>query len=292
MHVSRVSWQFVLAGALALAGCYKPQFASDPDAGVGFRCHASDNPPCPAGLVCCAEGKCGDELLNSSQPNAEGWCVTPPPPVDMTTTALTFWPFGTKTEYYKGEVMPIPLSGFDENNEWRCKRDDDNMSPAPSIARMLEPNDWPEKAIGLKNPLEADLPPSTLGSAYEICPDKSAPTVPDVDVFRFRVQTPSKIIAEIRYRAVNGDLDFAIFRVDTDTETGMKKPVVVAKDLSPVDNGCIEIPTLMPGTYYIVVRGTTTPEMPGVYTMNTYNIRVFPVVSTPYTCAKKGDGGT
>jgi len=286
----RISQLFLLS-ALAIAGCYKPTYSSDPDAGVGFRCHASDNPACPAGLVCCAEGKCGDDLLNSSQPNAEGWCIPPPPPVDMTTTAVSFWPFGSKSAFYPGEVTPLPLTGFDENNEWRCKRDDGNPEPTASIKRMFEPNDWPESAIVLTSPLPVDPSPAMIGSAYEICPDKSAPTVPDVDVFKFKVQTPAKVIAEIRYRVNNGDLDFAVFRVDTDTETGMKKPVVIGKDLSSVDNGCIEMPTLMPGTYYLAVRGTTSPEMPGQYTMNTYNIRVFAVGSMPYSCAKKADGG-
>lgn len=286
----RISPLFLLS-ALALAGCYKPTYSSDPDAGVGFRCHASDTPPCPAGLVCCVDDKCGDDLLNSAQPNAEGWCIPPPPPVDMTTTAVSFWPFGTKSTYYQGEVTPLPLTGFDENNEWRCKRDDGNPEPTASIKRMFEPNDWPESAIVLTNPLPVDPPPSMIGSAYEICPDKSAPNVPDVDVFKFKVQTPSKVIAEIRYRVGNGDLDFAVFRVDTDTDTGMKKPVVIGKDLSPADNGCIEMPTLMPGTYYLAVRGTTSPEMPGMYTMNTYNIRVFAVGSMPYSCTKKADGG-
>ena len=282
--------QLFLFSALAIAGCYKPQFASDPDAGVGFRCHASDNPACPAGLVCCAEGKCGDDLLNSSQPNAEGWCVPPPAAMDMTSTAVSFWPFGTKGSYYQGEVMPIPLTGYDENNEWRCKRDDGNPEPTATIRRMFEPNDWPESAIGLTTPMP-DPPPSMIGAAYEICPDKSAPNVPDVDVFKFKVQTPAKIIAEIRYRVANGDLDFAVFRVDTDAETGMKKPVAMYKDLTAVDNGCIEMPALSAGTYYLVVRGTSSPDMPGTYTMNTYNVRVFSVGSVPYSCAKKADGG-
>lgn len=284
--------QLFLMSALTVAACYKPEYASNPDAGVGFRCHASDNPPCPGHLVCCSEGKCGDELLASSNPNAEGWCQDPPAPMDMTTTALSYWPFGTKTTYFPGEVMPIPLSGVDENGEWRCKRDDGNPEPTASIKRMFEPNDWPESAIVLTNPLPVDLPATNLGSAYEICPDKSAPDLPDVDVFKFKVSTPSKVIAEIKYRVVNGDLDIAVFRVDTDPDTGMKKPALVAKDLSGVDNGCVEMPTLMPGTYYAAVRGTTTPDNPGKYTMNTYNIRVFSVGTMPYSCTKKTDGGT
>ena len=56
--------------------------------------------------------------------------------------------------------------------------------------------------------------------------------------------------------------------------------------------GCVEMPTLMPGTYYAAVRGTTTPDNPGKYTMNTYNIRVFSVGTMPYSCTKKTDGGT
>lgn len=286
MQISRM----ILVAATLLSSCYKPTYTFDTDGGTGFRCHATDNPPCPDGLVCCVGTLCGEELLNSPTPNADGWCLPPPPPMDLTMTALSYWPFGGKSMYYPGEITPLQLTGIDPDTmQWRCKRDDGNPDPVESIRKMYEPNDYPDAAITLANPLPTDLPSTNLGSAYEICPDKSAPDVPDVDVFKFRIQEPTKIIAEIRYLVRQGDLDMAIFQLDTDPETGMKKPRLVDKDLSPKDNACIE-KTLMPGIYYLVVRGSSSPEMPGKYWMNTYTARVFRVSASTYSC-KPVDGG-
>ena len=115
---------------------------------------------------------------------------------------------------------------------------------------MGEPNDFPESAIVLPNPLPIDPPPTFMGSYYQICPDRTAPDVPDVDVYKFKL-------------------------------------------LTGVDNGCVELMSLAPGTYYAVVRGTVRPEEPGKYTMNDYRLRVFTVdPSGPgYSCSKKPDMG-
>jgi hypothetical protein len=53
----RTATGITLAAACLLSACYSPRFTPAPDGGnAGFRCFASDNPPCPTGLVCCVEG--------------------------------------------------------------------------------------------------------------------------------------------------------------------------------------------------------------------------------------------
>lgn len=275
-----------LGAAALLAGCYNPTYGSNADAGMAFRCYSSDNPTCPAGLVCCAGNVCGDQLM----PMQEGWCVLPPAPQDLTITPLDFWDFGTKTMYYGGATMDPMLSGTDpDTGQWRCHRDDTNPSPTDKqVLRALEPNDLPQSAISLSNPLPVD-PPATAMSSYEICADRSAPNVPDVDVYRFKLSSPAKVIAEVKYNVAFGDLDAALFLLAKNSDTGVDTPQRVLADLTAVSNACIEANNLMPGTYYLVIRGTTTPEKPGVYSLNNYSLRVY-TTTTGATCMKR-DGG-
>jgi hypothetical protein len=255
---------------------------------MGFRCHNSDNPSCPPGLVCCLDGVCGNDLKDTD----EGWCVPQPALADMTLTGTTYWPALKKTMYYAGDYMPDPLSGYDDQQQWRCTRDDTNPAPSDMVRHQGEPNDLPDQAIVLPNPLPVDLPVTVTGSAYQICPDHTAPDVPDIDVFKFKLLTPAKVIAEIKYSVQKGDLDLAVFRIDTDPDTGAQKPTLVsptAKDVSTVDNGCVEIPSLAVGTYYVVVRGAPIDQMPGKYEMNNYNLRVFTVDQSGYSCTPKTD---
>ena len=96
--------------------------------------------------------------------------------------------------FYPG-VTPIPRHQYafgiardPDTGQPRCHRDDTNPSPTDKqVLRALEPNDLPPSAISLSNPLMADPPTSSMGSPYEICSDRSAPNVPDVDVFRFKL---------------------------------------------------------------------------------------------------------
>lgn len=282
-----------LALALPAASCFNPVYSTSPpdvDAGttgMAFRCHPSDSPACPSGFACCLDGKCGEEL----PPNAEGWCIPPPAPVDMVVTPFQFWDFGAKGMYFTGELQEIPMTGVDPvSGEWRCKRDDQNPDPPASIKRMFEPNDLPEQAVTLTSPLPIDPMPGN-GSNYEICPDKSAPDAPDVDVYKFKLSSPLKVIAEIKYRVINGDLDLGLFKEVVNPDTMQKQPVKVLADLTAVDNGCIEANNLQPGTYYVVVRGTPKTSDMTKYTMNTYSIRVFGVQMSGYSCSPKKDGG-
>jgi len=291
----RISNRPVMAVALlafaSLAACYKPEYASNPDAHMGFRCHKTDNPACPPNLVCCTDSRCGDDLSDTE----EGWCVTPRPPADMTVSAKDFWMFPSKGMYFDGVYTPAPLSGYDEQMQWRCTRDDTNPDPANAIKAVGEPNDLPEQAIVLPSPLPMDLTPGVLGYPHQICPDKTAPDVPDIDVFKFKLTSPAKVIAEIKYTAALGDLDIFVFQLVVDSETGKLKPQLArptAKDTTAVDNGCIELPMLPAGAYYVVVRGTPIPEQPGKYTMNDYRLRVFTVEQSPgYSCNLKKDMG-
>lgn len=278
-----------LGTVLAVKGCYKPEYASNPDARVGFRCHKTDSPACPPTLVCCLDGICGEELKDTD----EGWCVPPMAVADMALTGLKLWPFPSKGMYFSGVYTPAQLSGFDDQGQWRCTREDTNPTPPDSIKRMYEPNDFPETSVVLPNPLPIDPPPTFMGSYYQICPDKTAPDLPDVDVYKFKLLTQSKVIAEIKYTAAAGDLDIAIFRMDKDPETEKDKPTLIGSDVTAVDNGCVEMMSLAVGTYYVVVRGTVRPEEMGKYTMNDYRLRVFTVdPSGPgYTCKKNPDMG-
>ena len=282
---SAIASSALMAAAL-LTGCYNPNYGSNSDASMAFRCFSSDNPTCPAGLVCCAGNTCGDQLM----PQQEGWCVTPPPPVDMTITPLDYWNFGTKTMYYGGATMDPQLTGVDENGQWRCHRDDTNPNPTDNdVIRALEPNDLPGSAISLSNPLMADPPSTFKGNPYQICPDKSAPNTPDVDVFRFKLTTAAKVLVEVKYPVAFGDLDVALFRMAKDAETMLDTPQRVLTDLTAAENACIEANNLMPGTYFVVIHGTTTPEKPGVYSMNNYTLKVY-TTTMGASCLKK-DGG-
>jgi len=53
----------------------------------------------------------------------------------------------------------------------------------------------------------------------------------------------------------------------------------------------LEAPSLPTGQYYVVVRGTNSPEKPSTYSMNNYNIRVYGVQSSGESCVAKKDGG-
>lgn len=286
----RISCLILVALSATAVSCYKPDYATNPDARMGFRCHKSDNPACPPNLVCCLDGVCGDNLMDTD----EGWCINPPAPVDMTITGIKYWPFPSKSSYFDGVYDPAQLSGYDDQMQWRCTRDDTNPNPPAQIVHMGEPNDFPDTAIVLPNPLRVDLPSSDMGSAYQICPDKTAPDVPDFDVYKFKMNSPARVIAEIKYKVVNGDLDVAVFTLVTDPDSGEKTPMLAtptARDTTSVDNGCIEIASLPAGTYYVVVRGVPVGlDQPGKYTMNNYNLRVFTVDTSGYSCTKK-DGG-
>ena len=276
-----------LVAVTLLTACYNPNYGSNSDASMAFHCFASDNPSCPAGLVCCAGNVCGDQLMAQQ----EGWCVSPPVPQDMTVTPIDFWNFGTKAMYYAGVTMDPALTGVDpDTGQWRCHRDDTNPNPTdPDVIRAQEPNDMPGQAITFSNPLMADPPTSYKGNSYEICPDRSAPNVPDVDVYKFKLTTAAKVIIQAAYPVAFGDLDVALFLMAQDPDTMIDTPQRVLTDLTAVDNACIEANNLMPGTYYVVVRGTTTPDKPGVYTMNRYTLKIY-TTTMGATCAKK-DGG-
>lgn len=287
----------VFFSLFGLCACYKPEYASNADAHIGFRCHKSDRPACPPSLVCCLDGVCGDDLKDE----AEGWCVTPPMPTDMAIPAIKYWPFPNKTMLYGGVYTPDPLSGYDSQMQWLCLRDDTipDADKPKQIQRMFEPNDFKEQAVMLRNPLPTEaeqMAQDPMGARYQICPDKTAPDRPDVDVFMFKLASSAAVIAEIKYQVVKGDLDIALFRMDVDPDTGMDKPTVIGKDLSAMDNGCIEIPKLAAGTYYVVVRGVQVAlDEPGKYTQNNYNLRVFtvdPMNPLSYSCMPKKDGGT
>jgi len=297
MRLSKI----LTAVMLLSAACYKPTYSSDEDMGKAFRCYATDKPACPGSLVCCVGSLCGDALIdpvsggplkgNDGNP-LEGSCVPPRAPEDLTVTPATYWDFGVKGSYYTGIANDPLLSGKDpDTGKWRCKRDDQNPDPAAEIKRMFEPNDMPDQSVSLSNPLPID-PTPTLGSAYEICPDQSAPSVPDVDVFKFKLSQPTKVLVRLTYKVSYGDLDVALFRIVKDDTTGEMKPQRVVADLTAVDNACLEAPNLPAGgPYYVVVRGTNSPEKPSTYSMNNYNIRVYGVQSSGDSCTVKKDGG-
>ncbi len=199
------------------------------------------------------------------------------------------WPFGNKSMFYSGPYTQLPLGMVDpDSGEWGCRRDDQSASPPPSIARMMEPNDEPMSAVSLVNPLPEDLPPSNLGSTYEICPDRSKPQRPDYDSFKFRLSSPSRVVAELRYLVQNGDLDLALFRLDVNPDTGKPTPTRIAIDDSAVGNACVH-QQLGPGTYYVVVRGAPQIES-GAYAtaMNVYNLKVYVTTSpAPNPCERR-----
>ncbi len=274
---------FLALAVLSAVACYKPDYAANPDAGIGFRCHKSDNPPCPSNFVCCLNGLCGDDLNDTD----EGWCVPPSPPADMSVLGVNYWPFPSKpfSQYFSGVYMPAQLTGYDSNMHWLCTRDDTNPNPSDMIRHMGEPNDLPGEAIVLPNPLPVDLPPTAMGSSYQICPDKTAPSIPDVDAYKFTLMSPAKVIAEIKYSVVQGDLDIFVFRMDLNENTNQMMPTLVAQDMTGVDNGCVSMPSLEAGSYFVVVKGVgISPDMPNSYTMNNYALRVQTINQSTYSC--------
>lgn len=296
----------VLMAPILGASCYNPTYSSDEDAGTAFRCFATDKPACPGNLVCCVGKMCADSLIDpvtgepikdsSSGLPLEGWCVPPRPPEDLSVTPFQFWPFPVKSMYFTGTFLDPGLSGVDpDSGKWRCRRDDKNQDPPAEIQRMAEPNDLPDQAVSLSNPLKEDPDASFTGSSYEICPDQSAPDQPDVDVFKFRLQMPKKVVVEVKHRVMNGDLDVGLFRLNKNTDTGKDEPQLISSDMTAVENACVEANNLPAGTYYIVVRGSriiydmSTPEK---YTMNSYTLRAYTVLASGASCTKKPDGGT
>jgi hypothetical protein len=276
-----------LAAACLLSACYNPRFHSSPDGGdggeVGFRCFPSDNPPCPTGLSCCKSDPrrggeiCDGELLTSSGPTPEGArCITPPPPAMP--TPWKDWDLGMKGMVVAPTGDPM-LTGFDENMAWRCPRDDKNPMPPSEIVRRFEPNDAILQAIVYTSNLSIDGTPPPL-TGYEICPDKTAPLVPDVDVFKFRIGggTAVKVVIELKYQVSFGDLDVGLFREGL-SETNEKIPQRIMQDVSTQNDACVVANSLAPGTYYVAVRGA--PSMPGEYnasmsySINSYRIRIF-----------------
>lgn len=187
--------------------------------------------------------------------------------------ALDFWEFGTKGQYYLGASIDPELTGVDPiTGIWRCHRDDTNPNPTDrEVLRAFEPNDTQDKAIGLTNPLPVDPPANMVGTSYEICPDRMAPNVPDIDVFRFRITAPANVRVELKYDVQYGDLDMALF---DEPSTQGEKPRRVAADLTAQSNSCLSVANLPAGRYFAVVRGTNTPDKPSAYSMNRYQVRV------------------
>lgn len=228
---------------------------------------------CKAGLRALAQTSTAKECHpTTTTPEDDDPIITMPP---------FSWPLPSKMAFYSGPKEELLLTGEDPvTGDWRCKRDDKNTSPPSEIARMAEPNELPDQAILLPNPLPVD-PPSSSGATYEICPDRSAPTVSDFDTFKFKVNTSGKYIAELKYQAKYGDLDVSLFR--DDGGPGMHNPVLVAANVTGTDNACIER-DLPVGTYYLVVYGARDPVMQTKTAMNRYQLRVFQVEASGYTC--------
>lgn len=218
-----------------------------------------------------------DALRSKTGMSSCGQTATPDDPKiptqDPTNPALDLWEFGTKAQYYTGPSGDPELSGVDPaTGLWRCHRDDLNINPTDKeVLRAFEPNDLPDSAIGLVNPLPVDPPATMTGTSYEICPDRSAPNKPDVDAFRFRITAPSNIRVDVRYSVYSGDLDIGLFAEPVFPDT---KPKRIAADLSARDNACISVAALPAGRYYVAVRGSNSPDKPSAYSMNRYQIAV------------------
>lgn len=194
------------------------------------------------------------------------------------------WSFGPKNEFYNGAQQDPMLSGRDPlSGQWRCTRDDGNPNPSDSVRHMAEPNDSPDTAVNLPYPLPVD-PVSVNLSSYEICPDQTASERPDADVYKFKVDSAMKVVAEIKYAVVSGDLDITLFKEFVDTKTGLESPLRIADDRTARDNACLEVPTLPPGTYYLVVHGGFHQAKPSQFDLNRYQIRVFGAVASNYNC--------
>lgn len=192
------------------------------------------------------------------------------------------WSFGPKNEFYKGAQQDPMLSGRDPlSGQWRCTRDDGNPNPSDNVRHMAEPNDSPDTAVGVSYPVD---PVSVNLSAYEICPDQSASDRPDADVYKFRVDSAMKVVAEIKYAVSRGDLDITLFKEFVDTKTGLESPLRIADDRTARDNACLEVPTLPPGTYYLVVHGGFHQDKPTQRDLNRYQIRIFGTVASNYNC--------
>jgi hypothetical protein len=231
---------------------------------------------CKAGLKALAQTSTAKECHPTTNQTPDEQTMDP-----MMMTPFS-WPLPSKAGFYTGPTEDPLLTGEDPiSGDWRCTRDDKNQSPPAEIARMAEPNELPQNALVLPNPLMVDPPSSFQGSSFEICPDRSAPTVSDFDVFKFKLNTPAKVIAEITYQVKYGDLDISLFRDDSLTGT---QPVLVAGNLTGKDNACIER-DLAIGTYYLVVYGARDPVMQTKTAMNRYKLRVFEVQTSGYTCS-------
>lgn len=254
---------FVVLGAV---GCYNPSYTSNPDANQGFRCFVTDYKPCPEGLVCCAGGLC-DEELYQKDPNARGWCLPQQGPADLSLRSIDYWDFGTKPTSVAWTTPNPELTGKDDTGSWRCPR-------------KLEPNDTPDEAwnVGLLSVIEANFPPL---ANYEICPAEGAETVPDIDVYRFRLNTPARVVAETRFIASKGDLDVAIFE-----EVAGEKPRLYATDnLGAGDSSCLTVQGLPQGKYFAVIRGAPSAAGPfndagAKYAMNSYQFRIMALSAT------------
>lgn len=275
----------LMLSLVLLSGCVDKKYQADPAGGHGFRCWPSDQPACPNGFLCCADGLCGDFLRDDNGYQLEGWCI----PAEAAHPAIElqpakFWDFGAKLEVSTATQDPL-LVGIDSaSKQWRCPRSE----PAKH-----EPNDGPKDAI-----LAGTLIPDNVifdWPSYEICPDQAAPTVPDIDVIRFKLSDQAKVIIELKYNVGYGDLDVALFQLPDGTSN--EPPVLLQSDLSANDDACIEKDGLASGTYYVVVRGAPTKSGRYVdaaqYAMNRYKLRITAVrKSLGLTCRAIPDGGS
>ncbi len=229
---------------------------------------------CEAGLKALAQTTSAKECHP-----ADGLAGNPNP------TPQTFnWPLPPKPVHYSGPSMDPMLSGTDPlSGQWRCTRDDTNPNPSAAVLAQGEPNDYPDQAIAVANPLPVDLPPTEMGSSFQICPDKSNPGQPDVDAYKFTLTASSNVVAQITYDVTYGDLDMAVFRSNgVNSQTGLYDVDLVMADVTPVSNACVQT-ILSPGDYFVLVYGALEGQ-PLSVAMNNYQFRVFAVQSSGYTC--------
>lgn len=226
---------------------------------------------------------CSDPSSGTSEPDQNNGMSSNDP-----RRAEFAWPFANKSMFYDGPYTELPLGEIDPSSgTWGCLRSDDAVSPPPAVVRMFEPNDTPMTALALANPLPIDPPAPSAGAAYEICPDRSKPDRPDYDAFKFRLQTASRVVVDLRYSVNNGDLDVGIFRIDTNPDSGTMAATLLSADDSASSDACAHL-QLGPGTYYAVVHGAPilTPQRHKTV-MNRYNIKVYVTTSgSPNPCQK------
>lgn len=266
----------LLVGASSglLGSCGLPDLDANPSAERGFRCFASDEPPCPQGLTCCAGSLCGDDLL-ARRPYLEGWCVSRIPS-DQVASPDLLWSLPAPDKPAVEPLMDPMLTGYDRSMTWRCPRNDEQPG-APGRAEVyLEPNDSLKDALrfGILTP---SIPQKVQGMA-EICPNRSSPLTPDIDVFAFQLDRAVHLIMDVRFQSAFGDLDIGLFRDDVDA-LGNRAPTLVAADVASADDACIVKNDLEPGNYFAVVRGARAlagPKTGGVpFALNRYSIRLF-----------------